>query len=223
MRYTRERTCTECKKTETVRKDNKSSICISCSSKIKSAKGLVTIRNKTKYKDCKGCSNKIEIYKKWDYCSNQCASINKRIERECKECKVKFKILKSTLKTNASGNFCSRECYENYLCDTERINGRGSRWKKTRKEVLSKFPFCALCGTTQKLQVHHIIPYRYTYDNSKSNLIPLCVKHHKTVEIETNNLLKSITDYKTAKIILNNILREKQLMTQSIIKKLSKI
>ena len=220
MAYTKERICTECSKIETVRKDNKSSICKSCASRNAGAKGLITIRKNIKYKSCAGCSNKIESYKKWDYCSVECSSKNKRVERECKECKIKFKILKSTLKTNASGNFCSRPCYEKYLCDTERINGRGSRWKKIRKEALSKFPFCALCGTSKKLQVHHIIPYRYTYDNSQSNLIPLCVNHHKIVEIQTNNSLKETTDYKTAKIILNSILREKQLNTLTVLKRL---
>ncbi len=219
MSYTKIRICNICEKEDMIRKDNKSTTCKKCSLDIKREKSTKKIKSKVKFTQCKTCSKDIPLSKKQTYCSKECHTKDKKEKRECKCCGKEFLIYKSSLKTNASGNFCSRECYENYLCDTERINGRGSRWKKTRKEVLSKFPFCALCGTTQKLQVHHIIPYRYTFDNSKSNLIPLCVKHHKIVEIETNNLLKSVTDYKTAKIILNNILREKQLMTQSIIKK----
>ena len=52
-------------------------------------------------------------------------------KRKCKECDCEFEILKSKLKSsNTSGNFCSRKCYENYLCDTDRTTGRGSQWKK---------------------------------------------------------------------------------------------
>lgn len=47
-------------------------------------------------------------------------------------------------------------------------------------------PFCACCGTTRKqLQVHHIVPFRLTFDNSDQNLIPLCLKCHKSIEHTT--------------------------------------
>lgn len=31
--------------------------------------------------------------------------------------------------------------------------------------------------------MHHIIPFRLTFDNSQKNLVPLCVKHHKEIEM----------------------------------------
>ena len=219
MAYTRDRECKECGKIETVRKDNKSEICVSCSCRINGKKGLQSIRENTKWKKCKNCDNKIEAYKKWDYCSKECSHKEKIEKRKCKECDCEFEILKSKLKSsNTSGNFCSRKCYENYLCDTDRTTGRGSQWKKIRNIAIKKAPFCAICGTTKNLQVHHIIPFRYTNDNSQSNLIPLCIKHHKKVEIITNDILKVHRDFKISKLIISSMLKENQLATFAKIK-----
>ena len=37
---------------------------------------------------------------------------------------------------------------------------------------------CKICGGTNKLEVHHIIPLSRGGTNSKANLITLCEKHH---------------------------------------------
>lgn len=68
-------------------------------------------------------------------------------------------------------------------------NYRGSDWHDARREARSRAPFCAICGRMSKLHVHHINPYRVSRDNSQKNLIPLCRKHHKVVEWETDRLL----------------------------------
>lgn len=73
-------------------------------------------------------------------------------------------------------------------------------------------------STTKKIQIHHIIPYRLTQDNSRENLIPLCVKHHKAIEYIGLDLLKSDTDYERVKFLFNTILRERQLITYMKIK-----
>ncbi|GEP00521.1 hypothetical protein GCM10007887_04770 [Methylobacterium haplocladii] len=86
-------------------------------------------------------------------------------------------------KTNSSARFCSRPCYERHLCRTDRKTGRGSQWAKVRKEALRLTPYCWLCGTTKRLQVHHIIPWRLTFDNRQPNLAVLCTRHHKVVEM----------------------------------------
>ena len=44
-------------------------------------------------------------------------------------------------KTNSSGNFCSRPCYEQYPCRTERTKGRGSRRTAIRREIVRSAPF----------------------------------------------------------------------------------
>ena len=53
---------------------------------------------------------------------------------------------------------------------------RSSQWPKVRKQHLEKNPACAACGSIEKVEVHHKIPFHF--DQSKeldlSNLITLC-------------------------------------------------
>ena len=53
---------------------------------------------------------------------------------------------------------------------------RSPKWRKVRAEFLKKYPKCAVCGGTKKIEVHHIVPFHI--DPSKellhSNLITLC-------------------------------------------------
>jgi hypothetical protein len=57
--------------------------------------------------------------------------------------------------------------------------GRSSLWKSVRENHLKNNKFCAACGRTDNLEVHHIIPYQL--DPSKeldpNNLITLCGKY----------------------------------------------
>ena len=119
-----------------------------------------------------------------------------RVPRTCKFCEKAFSVPPSVLsgKTNSSANFCSRGCYSSWLCRTGRTTGRGSRWTASSKEALRRAPFCGLCGTRRRLQVHHIVPWRLTRDNGQDNLIPLCVKHHRLVETATVEIENSVED-----------------------------
>jgi len=174
--------CEDCGAEFTSRKDRSPIVCQRCGAS-RGGKAMLG-RYRTPRIECKTCGKLIPANRGYSYCSVECRKISVRETRECKYCKGSFEVFKSTLsgKTNASGNFCSRSCYEKYLCRSDRVTGRGSQWKRIRNEVLLRFPFCALCGTTHNLQVHHIIPFRLTHDNSFNNLIPLCTKHHKAVE-----------------------------------------
>lgn len=52
-------------------------------------------------------------------------------------------------------------------------------WKKTRGEALGRDNYtCQNCGSKERLEVHHIKPYRISKDNSLSNLITLCKPCH---------------------------------------------
>lgn len=109
----------------------------------------------------------------------------------CRNCQGDFKVLPSVLsgKTNASGNFCSRPCYNRWLAQTKPEGSRGRGWKKIAKEAIRRAPFCGWCGTMRnRLDVHHIVPYRLTSDNSQDNLIPYCKVHHKMVEVATQTI-----------------------------------
>jgi len=212
--------CADCETEFTARKDTRPVVCRRCASVRGGHSVLGNIRAKTK--PCKNCSEPIRASKKDVFCSIACRNAKLREQRVCKFCSTEFVVLKSTISsvTNASGNFCSRNCYEKWLCKTERITGRGSLWHKVRAEAIRRQPFCAICGTMRTLHVHHIVPYRLTFDNSQSNLIPLCPKHHKTVEAMTHEIEHSGSDTRTMKVALRTILNERSLATRFVLKRI---
>jgi hypothetical protein len=216
MAYVKYRECVKCKKIELVRKDSKSIQCKSCASSAAGKKAAIIKKSKVMRNPCKHCGELVKSSKA-QFCSLKCKSEHSRIDRQCKQCNKIFSINKSVLKTNASGNFCSRPCYEKFMCNGERTTGRGSQWNKIRKEVLADFPFCAVCGTTKQLQVHHITPFRISHDNSKDNLVPLCVKHHKWIEMMFVDTERFGVSAET-EIIWKNMIRARQSVTAYIIK-----
>lgn len=208
--------CEDCGTEFTVRKDTRPSVCKRCVS-VRGGKSTHG-RHRTPRAECKSCGSTFRASLGYTYCSIECRAQDLKIERDCKNCGDKFHVLKSSIsgKTNASGNFCGRKCYENYLCRTERTSGRGSQWSKIRLEVIKSFPHCAVCGTTKNLQVHHITPFRLTRDNSKQNLVPLCLKHHRWIEtmfVETERF--GVTQ--ETELVWRNMIRSKQTVTASII------
>ena len=36
---------------------------------------------------------------------------------------------------------------------------RSPQWRRVEQEHLAKEPFCRFCGTTDHLEVHHIVPF----------------------------------------------------------------
>ena len=59
--------------------------------------------------------------------------------------------------------------------------GRSSRWPAVRKRHLERFPTCAVCGASENLEVHHIVPVGHAKRIGKPeleldplNLITLC-------------------------------------------------
>jgi hypothetical protein len=87
--------------------------------------------------------------------------------------------------------------------------------------VLAGFPFCAVCGTTKRLQVHHIIPFRLTQDNSKANLVPLCVTHHRWIETMFVDTERFGVDACTQEI-WRGMIRSKQAVTATTIKEIAR-
>jgi 5-methylcytosine-specific restriction protein A len=53
---------------------------------------------------------------------------------------------------------------------------RSSKWPAVRKNHLAKHPCCAVCGGTEKVEVHHIIPFHQdpSLELEPTNLISLC-------------------------------------------------
>lgn len=185
-RAMRLRTCAECGKIEEVRADNPATRCRTCGSRPALEKCHRTRSADRNRETCRYCGQDFPAppSSRQRFCSRACRHAAQSVERTCATCGGSFRIARSVLscRTNASGRFCSRSCYERHLCRTARIRGRGSRWNAIRKSALWQTPFCACCGKTRHLQVHHIIPFRLTRDNSLTNLIPLCRACHKRVE-----------------------------------------
>lgn len=224
MSYTRLRCCSSCGRQVEVRKDNRSTRCRSCSARASGAKGLEAIRKRLVFIECRGCGLKFkssasEIRHGAKFCSVACRSKSARVDRTCKQCGALFTVLRSSLsgKTNASGNFCCRGCYESWLCNSDRTRGYGSRWRHVRAAAIRSAPFCAICGAARVLDVHHIAPYRISRDNSASNLIPLCKSHHKKVESITADLICAGSSAPDIKLVMGSILRERQDATRMVI------
>lgn len=182
----RTRTCATCGKQEDVRADNPAPRCRACAGRSALYNGREQRTATRNHETCRHCGKRFGTppSSQQKYCSRICLSDAKSTTRTCATCRSKFRVPRSVLsdRTNSSARFCSRPCYERHLCRTPRIRGRGSRWKTIRREALRRTPFCAMCCSGQHLQVHHIIPFRLTRDNSQTNLIPLCRACHKRVE-----------------------------------------
>lgn len=60
----------------------------------------------------------------------------------------------------------------------QKTNGskRSPHWATVRKEFLEKNPTCAVCGGTEKLEVHHRVPFHTNPEKEldPTNLIALC-------------------------------------------------
>lgn len=155
------------------------------------------IRNSTK--TCKYCSKK--FHKKYHqkstlYCSAKCCSkmqMKDKIKLYCNICGRQYFV--NEYRKNIS-RFCSRKClrvYTGYLA-SQRIGEKNSCYKgfdnqkrtdksklRTWANIISRRDeICILCGSSEKLQAHHIKSYK-EYPELKfdiSNGILLCNKCH---------------------------------------------
>lgn len=186
--YFRSRICTDCGTIEKVRQDNKATRCARCSnslslSKARSIRYSRTPANTVQCKTC-GCVFHRVPSQKAIYCSRMCRKEDKTSVRICLQCQSAFRVNRSvTFKTsNSRGNFCCRPCYNAFLHTGAGRFDRGPGWRTARLQAIKLNPFCALCGTTKNLHVHHIVPYRISRSSALENLIPLCRRDHKRVE-----------------------------------------
>jgi hypothetical protein len=172
---------------------------------------------------CANCNNSFDDFSKEPskHCCIECRLESTRNFVDCASCKALVKVTPSRIKVNKGvGIFCNAACFNKFQCKPETSSDRGSQWTSIRNKVINLFPFCALCGTTKKLQVHHIIPYRLTKDNSASNLIPLCTKHHKFVEMQFIAMEAVEDNLDRASIAWRAMLRGHQIKTLAVIRKI---
>ncbi len=198
----RERTCTDCGAVETVRVDNSARRCRACTGvfvgKCRKKPKQLTLR-----------------------LSREPARRNHRI---CKHCAVGFSVYRSTLsgKTNASGNFCSRPCYNAWMSTIPTNSFRGYGWFEARAEAIERAPFCAMCARLKRLEVHHVVPYRLTQDNAQRNLVPLCKKHHTTVDHLTRGLIAAGVPIDIIHLVVRSSLLEQQMVGATILRSIAR-
>lgn len=130
------------------------------------------------------------------YCSKKCAYDAKRITRTCKECDSDFvaQVGKISGKSNSRANFCCITCYRKWQCRTEKSENRNHDWVLLSRNIIEKQPYCSFCGTTKRLNCHHIIPYRLTKDDLRKNIMVLCKRCHSNVECITRDMEKHFSD-----------------------------
>lgn len=73
---------------------------------------------------------------------------------------------------------------------------RSSKWPTVRKNHLKDHPCCAVCGGTEKIEVHHIVPFHDdpSLELEPTNLISLC--ESKSFGIVCHLLIGHLGNYK---------------------------
>jgi len=86
---------------------------------------------------------------------------------------------------------------------TDRVQGkalkgekRSSDWTKVRKKFLVEHPKCFICGSNNKIEVHHKVPFNLAPDLelNPDNLISLC--ENKKYGINCHLLVGHLGNYK---------------------------
>lgn len=150
-------------------------------------------------KICEWCKKEFSTNKaranKMRFCTRNCFSnyINQigYITKTCEQCKNKFTIKKSLEQIRYCGVTClglaRRQLYKG-SGNPRWLGGcsdyRGDDWKENRRIAYERdIGACQRCGTQEaRINVHHIIPYRISKNNSIENLISLCNKCHVSEE-----------------------------------------
>ena len=157
---------------------------------------------------------------KKQFCNIECMRMYEKtrwVERKCIWCGKTFKIRKSTiLSTNATGNYCSKECYDNAKHKEGSASWRDG-FERIKRKHFGSSQFCAICGTTKNIHIHHIIPFRLTHDNGIDNLIPLCASHHAKVKWIWKPFIETFDNPNDAKPYIRLALCARQLETAKVL------
>lgn len=192
-RPTRTRVCA-CGRVDLIRKDNPGVMCIPCAARLG---GKNSRNNYVRHSiPCSGCGSTVLRSlsgqgKNETFCSEECRTKSRNHERICKHCGGTFTVYRSVVvgPTNATGNFCSHECYHKWMLAGADQKPHYIQMKGARRDAVVKGRVCARCGTPEKLEVHHVIPRRVGGSDEPKNLIPLCKGCHKIVECFTSDLI----------------------------------
>ena len=149
------------------------------------------IRNRKVEIKCAACGASFKAFlshKNRKYCSIKCAGLEEsKVERECVICGRRYEVIPSRAdKTKC----CSFDCRVLLSAQTQKKLSRDCKtrfnyksWVKIRQQVILRDGNkCVKCSQVNRLEVHHIVPWRKTKDDSADNLITLCHDCHFEVE-----------------------------------------
>lgn len=135
------------------------------------------------------------------YRADRWGETGRRETRTCPICKVEFTEEAATTRV-----CCSAQCRRIHLSairsgenshfwrdgSAERYTGN---WQDQRKKALARDEYrCVTCGSTDRIQVHHISPYRYSKSHDLDNLKTLCRSCHSREEYAVNAIRKDQLD-----------------------------
>jgi len=119
------------------------------------------------------------------YCSRECSNQaqRRRIGVFCANCGKAIDKKPADIGRTAH-QFCTLECFHAWYIGPNHFawrgggaSRRGLGWADVKRIVKARDKICQRCGA-KKADVHHVIPYRITHDNSPENLILLCRSCH---------------------------------------------
>lgn len=186
-------TCDRCSKALSIRADSfkrRGGVC-RCSNCVQQTRPPVRPRPRTgTMRACPSCSTLFYAPPSGEnrFCSVACWRASIQVEdRDCAECGVTFQIRSSTLKTNATGRYCSLQCRN--IAYIGRYRGqrvtsdphRRTGWTRLRRAfVKANNNFCNWCGGERDgdLEVHHLVACRIVADHRHDNLVSLCAACH---------------------------------------------
>lgn len=78
----------------------------------------------------------------------------------------------------------------NWKGGAHRSRCQTDEWRrKIRPAVIERDGGCVLCGDQGRIDVHHIVPWVETQDDSMINLVSLCPRHHKQTDSMIDRVL----------------------------------
>jgi len=156
-----------------------------------------------KYKNiCKTCGKEFEKEIKRNngyrarFCSKKC--VKPKVEKICEFCKKPYLVISYR---KDKSHYCNNNCKKKAMVGEKSSNWQGglcdpliyqkAEWRKISKEIIKRDKCCQNCGSTNHLQVNHIIPYRVLQSHTYTNLVTLCRKCHLFMDDKIRHLLKN--------------------------------
>lgn len=150
-------------------------------------------------RSCEECSEEYQpTFKEQRYCSKECAADAATVVKQqqiCPNCGALFTPHKE------GREYCSRDCateqratYNSqsfYHAIRNRLSNHS--WSKERYDNIATK--CASCGTTEDLELHHIVPVMAGGLNENWNYLTLCESCHTSTEHYTKHLFKHFTEF----------------------------